>query len=48
MIQGNLLYIAMAVFAIMIVGIILTVVEFRYGAPAQQVRDQTISKHPKR
>jgi hypothetical protein len=48
MIQENLLYIAIAVFVFMIVGIILTVVEFRYGAPMQQERDQTSPKYPKR
>ncbi len=48
MIQENLLYIAITVFAFMLVGLILTVVEFRYGAPKQQERDQTSSKYPKR
>ena len=48
MIQGNLIYIAIAVFAFMLVGLVLTVVEFRYGNPKQQERDQTSPKYPKR
>lgn len=48
MIQENLLYIAIGIFALMLVGLILTVVEFRYGAPKRQVRDQIVSETPKR
>lgn len=36
MIESNLLYIAILVFALMLVGVVLTVLEFRYGAPHRQ------------
>ena len=48
MIQENLLFIAIAVFIFMLIGIILTVIEFRYGAPHRQVEDGIISDNPKR
>ena len=48
MIQENLLFIAIAVFISMMIGIILTVMEFRYGAPNRQVEDGIISDNPKR
>jgi hypothetical protein len=48
MISENLLYIAIAVFIFLLVGLILTVVEFRYGAPRRQVEEQIGSTFPKR
>jgi hypothetical protein len=48
MISENLLYIAIAVFIFLLVGLILTVVEFRYGAPKRQVDEQISSNYPKR
>lgn len=36
MTESNLLYTAISVFALMLIGIVLTVVEFRYGAPHRQ------------
>ena len=36
MIELNLLYIAILVFALMLVGLVLTALEFRYGAPHRQ------------
>jgi hypothetical protein len=36
MISDNLLPIAMFVFAIMLVGLVLTFLEFRYGEPKRQ------------
>ncbi len=48
MIQENLLFIAIAVFVFMLIGLILTVVEFRYGAPKRQVEDARLTDNPKR
>ena len=48
MIQENLLLIAIAVFVIMMVGLILTVLEFKHGAPRRQVEEQIPNKHPGR
>ncbi len=48
MIQDNLLFIGIAVFVFMLVGLILTVVEFRYGAPKRQVEEQIAPEFPKR
>jgi hypothetical protein len=36
MILDNLLYIAIFVFVIMFIGLVLTVVEFKFGAPKRQ------------
>jgi hypothetical protein len=36
MIADNLIYIAMLVFLVMVIGIVLTVLEFRYGEPKRQ------------
>ena len=36
MIADNLIYYAMFVFAVLIVGLVLTVIEFRYGEPKRQ------------
>jgi hypothetical protein len=36
MIASNLLYIAILVFALMLIGLVLTALEFRYGAPHRQ------------
>jgi len=36
MITDNLLYIAIFVFVIMFIGIVLTILEFRYGEPKRQ------------
>ncbi len=48
MIQENLLFIAIAVFIFMLVGLVLTVVEFRHGAPKRQVEDAITTDNPKR
>ena len=48
MIQENLLYIAVAVFVFMLVGLILTVVELNYGAPKQQAKENTTTEYSKR
>jgi hypothetical protein len=48
MIQENLLFIAIAVFVIMSIGLILTIVEFKYGQPKRQVDEQMPNKHPSR
>ena len=48
MIQENLLLIAIAVFVIMMVGLILTVLEFKYGEPNRQDKEQIPNKHPGR
>ena len=48
MIQENLLFIAIAVFVLMLIGLILTVIELNYGAPKRQVEDETSSEYPKR
>jgi hypothetical protein len=36
MIAENLIYVAVLVFILMAVGIVLTIIEFRYGAPKRQ------------
>jgi len=36
MIESNLLYIAIIVFLLMLIGLVLTALEFRYGAPRRQ------------
>jgi phosphotransferase system glucose/maltose/N-acetylglucosamine-specific IIC component len=36
MIADNLIYTAMFVFAIMFIGLVLTIIEFRYGEPKRQ------------
>jgi len=48
MIQENLLFIAIGVFVLMLVGLILTVVELNYGAPKRQIEDQVTSGFSKR
>jgi hypothetical protein len=47
-IQENLLYIAIVVFVIMLIGLILTVIELNYGAPKRQIEEQIKSKYPQR
>lgn len=39
MIADNILYIAIFVFVTMVIGLVLTVMEFRYGSPRQQQRE---------
>ena len=48
MIQENLLFIAVAVFVFMLIGLILTVIEFRYGAPKRQVEENIQPEYPRR
>ena len=48
MIQHDLLFIAIAVFVFMLIGLILTVVEFRYGSPKRQVEEQIKPEYPGR
>ena len=48
MIQGNLLLIAVAVFVVMLVGLILTIIEFKNGEPKRQVEKQTSNEYPGR
>jgi len=48
MIQDNLLFIAIAVFVFMLIGLILTVIEFRYGAPKRQVEENIEPEYPGR
>ena len=48
MIQDNLLLIAGSVFLLMLVGLILTVVEFKYGAPKRQHDEEIANDHPER
>jgi hypothetical protein len=48
MIQENLLLIAIAVFAIMSIGLILTVLEFKFGESKRQVEEQIENKYPGR
>jgi len=48
MIQENLLFIAIAVFVFMLIGLILTVVEFRYGAPKRQDEEKSEPEYPRR
>ena len=44
MIVENLIYFAIGAFVLMLVGLVLTVVEFRYGRPRQQQKHA--EKHP--
>jgi hypothetical protein len=44
MIVENLLYFAIAVFILMLIGLVLTVMEFRYGKPRRQ--QEIAEKHP--
>jgi hypothetical protein len=44
MIAGNLIYFAMFVFLMMMIGMILTVLEFRYGSPRRQ--QEAAEKNP--
>lgn len=37
---GNLMIIAICVFLLMLVGLVLTVLEFKNGAPAEQTKDK--------
>lgn len=48
MIQDNLLFIAIAVFVLMLVGLILTVVELNYGAPKRQAEEQRTREYSQR
>ena len=48
MIQENLLFIAIAVFVIMLIGLVLTVVEFKHGELKRQVDEQIPNKYPSR
>lgn len=48
MIQENLLLIAIVVFVIMMVGLILTVLEFQHGEPNRQVEEKVPNKYPGR
>lgn len=48
MIQENLLFIAIAVFAFMLIGLVLTVVELKYGAPKRQLEERVGSEVPRR
>jgi hypothetical protein len=48
MIQENLLFIAVAVFVFMLIGLVLTVVELNYGAPKRQAEEETTSDYSKR
>ena len=48
MIQENLLLIAIAVFVTMMIGLVLTVLEFRYGEPKRQDEEQITNEYPSR
>ncbi len=48
MIQDNLLFIAIAVFVFLLIGLVLTVVEFNYGAPKRQAEEQRTSEYSQR
>ncbi len=48
MIQENLLFIAIAVFVLMLVGLILTVVELHYGAPKRQTEERRTREYSQR
>ena len=37
----NLLIVAIVVFVLMLVGMVLTVIEFRQGAPKEQIKDKS-------
>ena len=39
MIADNLIYFAIAVFILIVIGLTLTILEFRYGTPQQQSRE---------
>lgn len=41
----NLIYIAIIVFLLMLVGLIVTMVEFRYGAPRRQEKNAQHAPH---
>lgn len=44
----NLLYIAIAVFVLLLIGLCLTVIEFRHGEPKRQEEEGLVPKHPGR
>ena len=48
MIQENLLLIAIAVFVLMFIGLILTIIEFKHGQPKRQVDEKTPNEYPGR
>lgn len=48
MIQDNLLFIAIGVFVLMLVGLVLTVVELNFGAPKRQIEEQLTGGFSKR
>ena len=48
MIQENLLLIAIVVFVIMLIGLVLTIVEFKHGELKRQVDEQEPNKYPSR
>lgn len=48
MIQENLLYIAIAVFVLMLVGLVLTIVELNYGEPKRQGKEKVPNEYPER
>ena len=48
MIQENLLLIAIVVFVIMLIGLVLTILEFKNGEPKRQHEEQEPNKHPSR
>ena len=48
MIQENLLLIAIAVFVLMSIGLILTILEFKHGEPKRQDEGQIPNKYPGR
>ena len=48
MIQENLLLIAIAVFVLMSIGLVLTILEFKHGEPKRQDEGQIPNKYPSR
>ena len=46
MIQENLLLIAIAVFVLMFIGLILTIIEFKHGQPKRQVEEKNTERIP--
>lgn len=44
----NLLYIAIAVFVLMLIGLVLTVIELNYGEPKRQEQKQVPAEYPER
>jgi hypothetical protein len=48
MIQENLLFIAIAVFVMMSIGLVLTILEFKYGELKRQVDENKENKYPGR